>query len=81
MPTHPRLVCVHNDEWIEVHWNAETKTYTLGVKIPQLDKYDTKGSNIQVLVNEELKRTSEEDSASEAKSEEELKEPGPLIDQ
>ena len=71
---------VYNDEWIEVHWNTETKTYTLGVRIPQLDKYNTKGSDIQVLVDKELEKTSEEDSASEAKSKEELKEPGPLID-
>ena len=81
MPTHLRLVCVYNNEWIEVHWNAETRTYTLGAKIPQLDEYNTKGSDIQVLVDEELEKTSKEDSTSEAESEEELKEPGPSIDQ
>ena len=81
VPTHPRLVCVYNDEWIEVHWNTETKTYTLGAKIPQLDKCDTKESDIQVLVDKELEKTSKEESASEAKSKEELKEQGPSIDQ
>ena len=50
-------------------------------KIPQLDKYDTEGSDIQVLIDEELEKTSEENSTSEAESEEELKEPGPSIDQ
>ena len=80
-PTHPRLVCVYNNEWTEVHWNTEAKTYALGARIPQLDEYGTEGSSIQVLVDEELEKTSEEDSTSEAKSEEELKEPGPSIDQ
>ena len=79
-PTHPRLVCVYNDKWTKVHWNAEAKTYTLGARIPQLDRYDTEGSNIQVLVNEELEKTFKKDSTSEAESEE-LKEPGPSIDQ
>ena len=81
VPTHPRLVCVYNNEWIEVHWNTETRTYTLGAKIPQLDEYDTEGSDVQVLVDEELEKTSKEDSASEAESEEELREPGPSKDQ
>ena len=80
-PTHPRLVCIYGNEWTEVHWNAEAKTYTLGVRIPQLDEYDTEGSDVQVLVDKEQEKTSEEDSTSEAKSEEELKEPGPSIDQ
>ena len=80
-PTHPRLVCVYKDKWTKVQWNAETKTYTVGVRIPQLDEYNTEGLDIQVLVNEELEKTSKEDSASEAKSEEELKEPGTSIDQ
>ena len=80
-PTHPRLVCIYKDEWTEVQWNAETKTYTIGTRVPQLDKYDTKGSDIQVLVNEELEKTSEEDSTSEAKSKEELKEPRTSINQ
>ena len=51
------------------------------MRTPQLDKYNTEGSDIQVLVNKELEKTSKEDSASEAKSEEELKEPGTSIDQ
>ena len=80
-PTHPRLVCVHNDKWTEVHWNRETKTYSLGASIPQLDKYDTEGSDIQVLIDKELEKTSEEDTMSKAESEEELKEPGPSINQ
>ena len=80
-PTHPRLVCVYKDEWTEVQWNLEDKTYTLGATIPQLDEYNTEGSNIQVLVNKELEKTSEEDTASEAESEEELKEPGSSINQ
>ena len=74
-------MCVYKDEWTKVQWNAEAKTYAVGVRVPQLDKYDTKGSDIQVLVNEELERTSKEDSTSEAESEEELKEPGASIDQ
>ena len=61
--------------------NAEKKTYTLGVRILQLDEYDTEGSDVQVLIDEESEKTSEEDSISEAEPEEELKEPGPLIDQ
>ena len=80
-PTHPRLVCIYKDEWTEVQWNAETKSYTVGARVPQLDEYDTKGSDIQVLINEELEKTSEEDSTSEAESEEELKEPGASINQ
>ena len=79
-PTHPRLVCIYKDKWSEVHWNAETKTYAVGARVPQLDNYDTEGSDVQVLVDEELEKTSEEDSTSEAESEEELKEPGPSID-
>ena len=79
--THPRLVCIYGDEWTVVHWNAETKTYTLGARIPQLDEYDTKGSDVQVLVDKELEKTFKEDSTSEAKSEEGLKEPGSSIDQ
>ena len=42
---------------------------------------DTEGSDIQVLIDEELEKTSKEDSTSKAESEEELKEPGPSIDQ
>ena len=80
-PTHPRLVCIYKDEWTEVQWNAETKSYTVGARVPQLDEYDTKGSDIQVLIDEELEKTSEEDSTSEAESEEELKEPGASINQ
>ena len=80
-PTHPRLVCIYKDKWTEVQWNAETKTYTIGARVPQLDRYNTEGSDIQVLVNKELEKTSEEDSTSEAKSEEELKEPGTSINQ
>ena len=45
-----------------VHWNAETKTYSLGARIPQLDEYNTEGSDIQVLVDKELEKTLEEDS-------------------
>ena len=78
---HPKLVCVYNNEWTEVHWNTETKTYSLGASIPQLDEYDTEGSDVQVLINKELEKTSEEDTTSEAESEEELKEPGPSINQ
>ena len=81
VPTHPRLVCVHRDEWTEAHWDAEAKTYALGARFPQLDKYNTKGSDVQVLIDKELEKTSKEDSASKAESEEDLKEPGPLIDQ
>ena len=80
-PTHPRLVCIYKDEWTEVQWNKETKTYTVGVRIPQLDEYNTEGSDVQVLVNEELEKTSEGDSASKAESKEELKEPGASINQ
>ena len=80
-PTHLRLVCVYKDEWSKVHWNTEVKTYAIGARISQLDGYNTEGSDIQVLINEELKKTSEENSASEAESEEELKELGPSIDQ
>ena len=79
-PTHLRLVCIYKDKWTEVHWNTEAKTYTLGERTLQLDKYNTKGSNVQVLVDKELEKTSEEDSTSKAESEEELKEPGPSID-
>ena len=64
-----------------MHWNEETKTYSLGASIPQLDEYDTEGSDVQVLIDEELEKTSEEDTISEAESEEELKEPGPSINQ
>ena len=74
-------MCVYKDKWTEVQWNAETKTYTIGARVPQLDEYDTKGSDVQVLVDKELEKTSKEDSASEAKSEEELKEPGTSINQ
>ena len=74
-------MCVHNDKWTEVHWDRETKTYSLGASIPQLDKYDTEGSDIQVLIDKELEKTSEEDTMSKAESEEELKEPGPSINQ
>ena len=80
-PSHPKLVCVYKDKWTEVQWNQETREYSLGATIPQLDKYDTEGSDIQVLINEEIEKSSEEDSMSEAESEEELKEPGPSIDQ
>ena len=74
-------MCIYKDEWTEVQWNAEAKTYTVGARVPQLDEYNTKGSDIQVLANEELEKTSGEDSASEAESKEELKEPGASIDQ
>ena len=57
VPTHPRLVCIYNNEWTEVHWNTEAKTYTLGARILQLDEYNTEGSGVQVLVNEELEKT------------------------
>ena len=80
-PTHPRLVCIYKDEWTEVQWNVEAKTYTVGARVPQLDEYDTEGLDVQVLVDEELEKTSEEDSTSEAESEEELKELGTSIDQ
>ena len=80
-PTHPKLVCIYKDKWTEVQWNTKTKTYTVGARVPQLDEYDTEGSDIQVLANEELEKTSEEGSASEAESEEELKEPGASINQ
>ena len=63
MPSQPKLMCVYKDKWTEVLWNSETKTYSVGARIPQLNKYDTKGSDIQVLINEELEKTSEEDSA------------------
>ena len=63
-------MCVYKDEWTEVQWNAEAKTYAIGARVPQLDKYDTDGSDVQVLVDKELEKTSEEDSASEAESEE-----------
>ena len=33
VPTHPRLVCIYKDEWTEVQWNAEAKTYTVGVSV------------------------------------------------
>ena len=59
----------------------EAKTYAVGARVPQLDKYNTKGSDAQVLINEELEKTSEEDSTSKAESKEELKEPGASINQ
>ena len=74
-------MCVYKDEWTEVQWNTETKTYAVGEKVPQLDEYDTEGSDVQVLVDKELEKTSEEDSTLEAESEEELKEPGTSINQ
>ena len=74
-------MCIYKDEWSEVHWNAKIKTYNVGARVPQLDNYDTEGSDIQVLIDEELEKTSEEDSTSKAELEEELKEPGPSIDQ
>ena len=74
-------MCIYKDEWTKVQWNAETKTYTAGVRVLQLDEYDTEGSDVQVLIDEELEKTSEEDTASEAESEEELKEPGASINQ
>ena len=74
-------MCIYKDEWSEVQWNTETKTYTVGARVPQLDEYNTEGSDIQVLVNEELEKTSEEDSTSEAESKEELKEPGTPVNQ
>ena len=80
-PTHPKLVCIYKDKWTKVQWNAETKTYTAGARVLQLDKYDTEGSDVQVLIDKELEKTSKEDSTSEAESEEELKEPGALINQ
>ena len=80
-PMHPRLVCIYKDEWTEVQWNAEAKTYTVGARAPQLDEYDTEGSDVQVLVDKELEKTSKEDSTSEAKSKEELKEPGTSVNQ
>ena len=64
-----------------MHWNAETKTYSLGSRIPQLDEYDTEGSDVQVLVDKELEKTSDKDDTLEAESKEEIKGPGPLIDQ
>ena len=79
--THPRLVCIYKDEWTEVQWNTETKTYSVGARVSQLDEYDTEGSDVQVLANKELEKTSEEGSTSEAESEEELKEPGASINQ
>ena len=51
-------MCIYNDEWTEVHWNTEAKTYALGARIPQLDKYNTEGSDIQVLVDKELEKMS-----------------------
>ena len=74
-------MCVYKDKWTEVQWNAKVKTYTIGARIPQLDEHNTEGSDVQVLVNKEQEKTSKEDSASEAKSEEELKEPGTSINQ
>ena len=74
-------MCIYKDKWSKVQWNTETKTYAVGARVPQLDKYDTEGSDVQVLVDKELEKTSEEDSASEAESEEELKEPGASINQ
>ena len=74
-------MCVYKDEWTEAQWNAEAKTYAVGARVPQLDGYNTEGSDVQVLIDEELEKTSEEDSTSEAKSEEELKEPGTSINQ
>ena len=48
-------MCIYEyeDKWKEVHWNTEAKTYTLGARIPQLDEYDTEGSDIQILVNKD----------------------------
>ena len=72
-------MCVYKDEWTEVHWNLETKEYSVGATVPQLDEYDTEGVDVQVLIDEEIEKSSEEDSASEAESEEELEEPGPSV--
>ena len=74
-------MCVYKDEWTEVQWNTETKTYSIGARVPQLDEYDTEGSDVQILADKELEKTSEEGSTSEAESEEELKEPGASINQ
>ena len=74
-------MCIYKDEWTKVQWNAETKTYTVGARVLQLNEYNTEGSDIQVLVDKELEKTSKEDSASEAESEEELKEPEASINQ
>ena len=57
---------------MEVHWNSETKTYSVGATIPQLDEYDT---------DKEIEKSSEENSTSDEESEEELKEPGPSVNQ
>ena len=46
-------MCVYNNEWIEVHWDTETKTYTLEAEVPQLDEYNTEGSDVQVLVDKD----------------------------
>ena len=74
-------MCVYKDEWTEVHWNSETKAYSIGATVPQLDKYDTEGSNVQVLIDKEIEKSSEENSTSDKESEEELKEPGPSVNQ
>ena len=65
-----RLVCIYKNKQTEVLWDAEAKTYSVGARIPQLDEYNTEGFNIQVLIDEELEKTLEE-----------LKEPGPSVDQ
>ena len=72
---------MYKDEWTEVHWNLESKEYSVGATIPQLDEYDPEGSDVQVLINKEIEKSLDKDSASEAESEEELKKPGPSINQ
>ena len=54
-------MCIYDDKWTEVQWNTEAKTYALGARIPQLDEYNTEGSDVQVLIDKELEKTSKED--------------------
>ncbi|KAH9980445.1 hypothetical protein BJV74DRAFT_887849 [Russula compacta] len=51
-PTNPKLVCIHDNKWKEVHWTEGR--YTLGAAVPQLHEYDTEGSEADELLNKEL---------------------------
>ncbi|KAH9994150.1 hypothetical protein BJV74DRAFT_884272 [Russula compacta] len=48
----PKLVCIHDNKWKEVHWDRGQ--YTIGAAVPQLHEYDTEGSEAVELLNEEL---------------------------
>ncbi|KAH9974864.1 hypothetical protein BJV74DRAFT_888900 [Russula compacta] len=67
--TNPKLVCIHNDRWKEVHWDSGR--YTVGAAVPQLHDYDTEGSEADELLDEELE---EPEAVSDTESDEAVKE-------